>query len=307
MSDFKRVEFKTADGVTLRGDFFQASGENRPIVVMTQGLSLLKEHYIQDTARRFQAAGISALTYDHRGFGSSDGLPRHHVDPLQQGEDYHDAVLAAASLPGVDPTRIAVWGIGHSGGAAMIAAGSGNPRIKVAVIHMPYMSGAIDAAKFPAGILDRAWKDRENAVTSEYGAATYVQLWPHSLANATGQDGEQTFLTSEHAWNFYQGALARSNAAGTPWENRITLQSFPAIARAEPKNFLAGIAPRPTLYIAAEEDPITAPLEEHKKVFALAGKNAEFKVIKPDHLGSYFGEPFEAQVAVQIEFLQRVL
>ena len=83
MHNFKRIEFETVDGVTLRGDFFQAEGEHMPVEVMTQGLTLLKEHYIQDTARRFQAAGISALVYDHRGFGSSDGVPRHQTDPMQ--------------------------------------------------------------------------------------------------------------------------------------------------------------------------------------------------------------------------------
>ncbi len=59
MSDHERVEFRTYDGATLRGDFFPTSGGDRPVVLMTQGLTLLKEHYIDDTARSFQAAGIS--------------------------------------------------------------------------------------------------------------------------------------------------------------------------------------------------------------------------------------------------------
>ena len=80
----KRIEFDTIDGVKLRGDFFAARGAKSPVIVMTQGLTLLKEHYIDDSARRFQAAGISALVYDHRSYGSSDGLPRHETNPLQQ-------------------------------------------------------------------------------------------------------------------------------------------------------------------------------------------------------------------------------
>src|ERR1700744_2047173 len=87
MTDFNRIEFKTFAGIALRGNFFKAKGDRTPVIVMTQGLTLLKEHYIDDTARRFQAAGISALVYDHRGFGSSEGLPRHEVNPLQQAED----------------------------------------------------------------------------------------------------------------------------------------------------------------------------------------------------------------------------
>lgn len=307
MSDSKRIAFKTFDGTILRGDFFQAKGENTPVIVMTQGLTLLKEHYIQDTARRFQEAGISALVYDHRGYGSSDGMPRHETNPLQQGEDYHDAVTAAMSQPGVDPSRVAIWGIGHSGGAALIAAGNNDPRIKVAIIHMPFMSGAMDAAKFPAGLLDKAWDERHVAASEENHKPEYIKLWPHSLDNALGQDGPQTFLTGKEAWEFISGGLERSGAAGTPWENKMTLQSFYHISKAEPRNYIARVAPRPMLYIAAEEDPITAPLEEHKKVFANAGANAEFTVLKPHHLGTYFGEAFEANVAVQLEFLNRVL
>jgi alpha-beta hydrolase superfamily lysophospholipase len=124
MVDHVRVEFTTIDGVTLRGDFFQAEGGRTPCIVMTQGLSLLKDHYIQDHARKFVEAGISTLVYDHRGYGSSDGEPRHETKPIQQAEDYHDAVTAAMTLPHVDPTRLAIWGIGHSGGAATIAAAS---------------------------------------------------------------------------------------------------------------------------------------------------------------------------------------
>jgi alpha-beta hydrolase superfamily lysophospholipase len=75
---------------------------------MTQGLSLLKEHYIEDTARRFQAAGIPASVYDHRGYGSSDGAPRHQTDPLRQAEDYHDAVSALMEFDGIDSSRLAI-------------------------------------------------------------------------------------------------------------------------------------------------------------------------------------------------------
>src|SRR5262245_29506021 len=108
----------------------------RRCVVMTQGLSLLKEHYIHDHARKFVGAGISAFVYDHRGYGSSDGMPRHETNPLQQAEDYHDAISAAMLLPGVDPGRIVMWGVGHSGGAAMIAAAS-EPRVKAIILNVP--------------------------------------------------------------------------------------------------------------------------------------------------------------------------
>ena len=306
MSDFQRVEFRAQDGTVLRGNFFKAEGANTPGIVMSQGLTLLKEHFIDDSARRFRDAGISALVYDHRSFGSSDGLPRHETNPAQQAEDYHDAVTALMSQTGVDRDRVAIWGIGHSGGAAMIAAGD-DPRLKAAIFNMPFTSGALDAKNFPPGILEKAWRDREAAVASPGHETAYVKLWPHSLANALGQEGERTFLTGEDPWNFISRGLERSKAAGTPWENKITLQSFYHIAKAEPRDFIAKFAPRPLLYIAAEIDLISGPLEVHKAVFERAGKNAEFAVVKPHHLATYFGEPFEASIGVQLDFLGRTL
>jgi hypothetical protein len=37
------------------------------------------------------------------------------------------------------------------------------------------------------------------------------------------------------------------------------------------------------------------------------GANGEFRVVKPNHLATYFDEPFEIAIAIQLEFLMRVL
>jgi hypothetical protein len=38
--------------------------------------------------------------------------------------------------------------------------------------------------------------------------------------------------------------------------------------------------------------------QEHQAVFAHTGPNAEFAIVKPDHLATYFGEPFDASEPV---------
>jgi hypothetical protein len=35
MAKSKRVEFKTSEGIILRGDFYQAKDDKRPVVIMT--------------------------------------------------------------------------------------------------------------------------------------------------------------------------------------------------------------------------------------------------------------------------------
>jgi predicted acyl esterase len=159
----KRVAFKTVDGIILRGDLFIASPQphGTPMVIMTQGLTLLKEHYIHNWGLQFVGAGYSVLIYDHRSWGSSEGSPRNVVDPIQQAEDYHDAVLFARSLTEIDSTRIAIWGIGHSGGASCIAAGD-DPYIKAFILLMPFFSGAYNSTNWPTGIMNRVYAERND-------------------------------------------------------------------------------------------------------------------------------------------------
>ena len=73
MAKSKRVEFKATDGITLRGDFYQAKGDKRPIVIVTAGLTLTKEHNIGAMAEKFQEGGMSALAFDYQCWESSHG------------------------------------------------------------------------------------------------------------------------------------------------------------------------------------------------------------------------------------------
>lgn len=60
-------------------------------------------------AKTFNEAGFATLTYDHRTFGKSDGLPRHNINLEKQSDDAFDAVTYATSLaPHVDANRIAL-------------------------------------------------------------------------------------------------------------------------------------------------------------------------------------------------------
>jgi hypothetical protein len=55
------------------------------------------------------------------------------------------------------------------------------------------------------------------------------------------------------------------------------------------------------------EDALTGPLKSHKKVFERAGQPKEFAILKNHHLANYFGESFEENVGLQIDFLRKHL
>lgn len=44
----------------------------------------------------FGRNGVTALVYDARTLGLSDGLPRNDLDPQKMAEDNHDAVTVSA-------------------------------------------------------------------------------------------------------------------------------------------------------------------------------------------------------------------
>ena len=267
-------------------------------------LTLLKEHYIPDWAKRFQSAGFSALIYDHRGWGSSEGMPRNEVDPAQQAEDYHDAVLFAQTLPTIDPSRVAIWGIGHSGGAVMTAAGD-DPNIKAVICVMPFISGSMEAPTYPEGMIERAWTERRSRVEAngESKGPEVLQVWDESIEEADGPRND-ILLHGPIPYRFITGARQLSTAAGTPWENKLTVESLYHISKAEPRNHVHKIAPRPLLYLAASEDPPSGPFEEQRKVFEQASGKKDFVRLEGEHIKHYFDKNFEKCIDVQIQWLK---
>ena len=104
---FSRVTFRSM-GVPCSGWHFPGVGgdfdgpDGRPVVVMGHGFGGTKDAGLQPFAERISAAGIDVLAFDYRGFGDSEGEPRQSISVKRQIQDYHAAIDAATSLPGVD-------------------------------------------------------------------------------------------------------------------------------------------------------------------------------------------------------------
>ena len=103
------VEFKSA-GTTIRAHLYLPSGPGpHPVVVMAGGWCYVKELVQPAYARAFAGAGIAALVFDYRGFGTSDGEPRQHVDPWAQIEDYKNALSWVETRRELDPKALQVY------------------------------------------------------------------------------------------------------------------------------------------------------------------------------------------------------
>ncbi|MCE3030583.1 alpha/beta hydrolase [Streptomyces sp. CMSTAAHL-2] len=101
---------------------------------------MTKEPATDQFAARFHEAGFAVLAFDHRRFGASGGTPRQIVRFDEQIADWHAAIECAATLPGVDPDRIALWGFSLAGGHVFRVAAD-HPRLACAIAQTPLVDG----------------------------------------------------------------------------------------------------------------------------------------------------------------------
>jgi uncharacterized protein len=121
-------------------------GTNGACVVMAGGGGVTKEPGTDRYARHFHGAGFSVLAFDYRRLGESGGHPRQIVRVGEQLADWHSAIECARALPGVEPSRIAIWGFSLSGGHVFPVAAR-NPHVAAAIAQMPLIDGLAAAPR----------------------------------------------------------------------------------------------------------------------------------------------------------------
>ncbi|PTB61740.1 alpha/beta-hydrolase [Trichoderma citrinoviride] len=297
MSEHRRdVSIQTIDGVALKGWFFPAGSEKDPCVIMTHGISALKEHFLDRIAVELQKAGFNVLLYDNRGFGESGGR-RYDIDPIKAQDDYVDAFDYAASLPDVDPERIAFWGVSLSGGVAISTAAI-DRRVKAVVAVVPFVSGELLMGTGQP-ILDMAQRDRAKIRKGE--------AWPLTGIVASTIDEAEAgtapvVLRDAVSYRFFQDAAAQ----GGNWENKITTMSLFRILRFEPIRYIHRVAPAPLLMIVGEKDEELLSLQ--LQAFGLAREPKQLHILKGgNHFNHYQGEISVESIRLQINFLKQCL
>ncbi|TVY29186.1 Polyketide transferase [Lachnellula hyalina] len=292
------ISFKTTDGLELRGWFYPA-GNKAPTVILSHGLTGIKELFLDAFAARFQAAGFASIVYDCRNFGASDGLPRYEVNAFHQIEDYHDAITFATTLTEVDPELIAIWGSSYSGGN-VIQAAAVDRRAKAVIAQVPFVSGNSNAPILMP-IMPAILADRAGIAAGKAGEI--VSVVASSLDEAESR-ASTSILPEADAYKFFVHSALPN---GVKWENKITLQSLFKLLKNEPRAYIHRISPTPFLMVVAEEDT-AVHVPTQLAVFGEAGEPKElFFMAKTGHFDPYSGPAFEVNVERQIRFLKMYL
>lgn len=243
------VEFKS-DGLRIAAILYtpNTSGPH-PCVVMAGGWCYVKELAQPAYAETFVRHGLAALIFDYRHFGASEGVPRQHIDPWEQIEDYRNAISFAEGLHEVDAARIGAWGISYSGGHVLIV-GAIDRRVRAVCSVVPVIDGYA-SMRLTHGTLGfrRLLTELEEARRELYRTGRHRYL-PHQPAN------EQDLGT----WPFPQSreTFARLKASQAPaYEGRATTASTEMLLNYTVWPFLNRLVGTPTLMIVAEGDDHT--------------------------------------------------
>ena len=279
------IEFGSA-GEPCAAWLYRAQGESAPspLVVMAHGLSGTRRDGLGPFAERFAAVGISALLFDHRGFGDSGGEPD-LFQPRRQLEDWRAAIVCARSLPGIDPERIATFGSSMGGGNALAAAAA-DPRVAAVVSQVPFLDIWTQTHRSPprltAQMLLAAARGRHLPAVGPPDRA--------ALINAPG--GEPGWL--------HVVAIGEDSR----WRNRVSSRWLLG-APFRPARLAAGLH-CPWLVCVGEDDRVAKP----GPAIAAARRAARGELRTypgVDHFDVYDGPAHEAVVNDQIEFLSRHL
>jgi dipeptidyl aminopeptidase/acylaminoacyl peptidase len=269
-----------SEGVKLAGDVFLPSdakpGERRAGVVLCHGYTGVRGIYLPDNARVLAEAGYVVLNFDYKGWGDSDG-PKTRLAPYSRVADVQAALSFLSAQPEVDPERLGLYGTSY-GGATVVFVAAIDARVKCVVSVVGIGDGArwMRSVRRPDeyhDLLARAAADRRKR------ALTGVS----DLA-----DRNEVLLPDRQSAEL--GAAARR---ANPFAvTQVPLEFIDDTLGFNPEWVVDRIAPRPVLFITADEDRLVPP-QESEAMYARAGEPKKLVVLEGvGHYEVYGGEPF---------------
>lgn len=201
---------------------------------------------VPDAAEHFQRTGLTALIYDPRSTGLSDGQPRNEIDPVKQVEDMSDAATFLSGLPTVDPYKIGFWGMSF-GAAVSLCAASLDRRAKFVIAVCPLTDFEYSLEKRPQ-ILAKCIKDRVSQAKGN--APFYLPMVTEKGENPAGFG--QVNDRERNAKLVKAGKELAPNHV-----NRTTLQSYSKIFMWQPISLWRHLSPTPAMFIIPESDTLS--------------------------------------------------
>lgn len=272
-----------SEGFKLSGDLYVPDGlppgERRAGIVLAHGYTGVKDLYLPDNARVLNDAGYVALTFDYKGWGTSEGQ-RNRLAPYSRVADVQAAMTFLGLQDCVDPDRLGLFGTSY-GGATVVWVGAVDPRAKCIISSVGVGHGVrwMRSVRRPDewhDLLERSKADRERRVLTgksdlaERGDILMLDRQSQALASAARK--------------------ANPNAINT-----LPLDYIDETLEFHAEWVVDKIAPRPVLFITTDDDR-TVPPDESEALYAKAGEPKALVVLKGYGHYEVYAEPAFSEV-----------
>lgn len=281
-----------SEGMRLSGDLYLPDnlpkGERRAGIVLCHGYTGVKDLYLPDNARVLNEAGYVVLTFDYKGWGTSEGT-KARLAPLSRVADVQAAMTFLGLQDGVDETRLGIYGTSY-GGATVVWTAAIDPRVRCVVSCVGIGNGArwMRSVRRPdewVDLLARSKKDRETRVLT--GASEYVERSEILLPDRQSAE---------------LAAAARKNNPNAI--NTIPLEYIDETLQFHPEWVVDKISPRPLLLITTDDDRLVPP-EESQALYAKAGEPKKLVTLKGwGHYEVYTGRAFDEVMGETVAWFQ---
>ncbi len=250
------VRFRSDDVECVADLLLTEASRSRPgpAVVIGRGFGGVREGNRREAAF-LNAAGFVVLSIDYRWFGESGGEPRGRLRPLEQVEDFRNAVSHLESRPEVDGGRIGLWGTSFAGGVVLHAAAL-DRRVRAVVAQMPIVHGgrwlrSLRPAQEWEELLGRLEQERRRRSRGEA---------PRRIAlSGRARLGELAVMPGDDEQAAHFANLKRTQPT---WREDITLESLDHVIDFRPVDVVSEIAPRAACIVAAEGADPVHPLDQ---------------------------------------------
>src|SRR6185312_6525695 len=274
-------------------------GVNGACLVMAGGTGVTKEPATDPFAPHFHAAGFTVLALDFRRLGESGGSPRQVVRVDDQLDDYRAAIAFAATLPEVDPTRIAIWGFSLAGGHVLRVAAR-EPGLAAAIAQAPLADGPAIAPQAMRAMTPSAALRLQLRAAGDLLSRRLLRRRPVLIPLAGPRGTVASITTPDGA----RGGQALDPDGRYPdWEQTVAAASALRVAFYRPGRTAARIA-CPLLVVAFDDDQtvLTSPPVKAAQRAPLG----ELARLKGDHYAA-FERAHQATLDAEIGFLRRHL
>ena len=232
----------------------------------------------------FTRGGYAVLHFDARGWGKSEGEPG-WARPQDTVEDIINAITYVETREDLDAGRVALFGLGGTGGGNPIYAAAFDQRVKAVVTQTVVADGA-------------TWL---RAMRREYEWVAYLDRIRKNARRRVSMNEDELVVPTEEI----MVATPERKAAGMPTRGAdVHLGSVESLLRYRPLDVVDRIAPR-ALLIACVENDVVVPEEHARALFDRAGPPKRLiRQTSVSHYDSY-AKNYDALMASFLEWLDR--